>query len=255
MTAADSAQFKRFISGLDTFSMTANEFQRTDVAPEATFGDGRLTAADQQQIDNYIAVLDPVRPGGGPTGPVPAAVFETTARDSLAEGRGRNYRIASISGSRGSDIIITVELDAKGNETGMSFTLRFDPSRLSFMSLSGIDENPDVMDAADSPPGMFKTVNATLARKGTLGLMLNAPSPFEAGTRQIVALRFRVRGDAPLGPTTISFVDDTIARSTTDADARNLTATYEDGGITIIRPRNDAKMAWLSLARHDWPMF
>lgn len=184
MRAVDSAQFKRFIAGLDKFSITSNEFQRTDVAPEGTFGDGRLDAVDQQQIDNYIAALDPPRMGGGPTGPVQGPMADKSMH-SRSEGKGRNYRIISTSGARGDEIIVTIELDAKGNETGMSFTLGFDSSKLSFTAISGTNNNPDVADGAGSPVGMNRTVKGKYSETGRLGLLVDTAIHFEAGTRQI----------------------------------------------------------------------
>ena len=250
MTAVDSAQFKRFIAGLDVFSTTDNEFQRTDVAPEDSFGDGRLDAADQQQMDNYIAALDPPRTGGGPTGPVPGPVADKSV-DFLFEGKGRNYRIVSTNGSRGDEVIVTIEIDAKGNETGISFTLAFDPSKLSFSAISGTNNNPDVTDGPGSPEGMNRTLNATRADEGMLGLLLNASAPFEAGTGQIVNLRFRVLADAAFGPTELTFADESIARSTTNADAESLDAAYENGEVMIKQSRHVDKISWMSAWRYD----
>lgn len=49
----------------------SNEFQRADVAPYDTRGDGRLDATDFQLVKNYVAVLVPPQTGGGPTDPLP----------------------------------------------------------------------------------------------------------------------------------------------------------------------------------------
>lgn len=254
MTAVDSAQFKRFLAGLDTFSTTANEYQRTDVAPRLTAGDGRLDATDQQQINNYIAVIDAPTAGGGPTGPVPGPAQERAkSGDEIAEGRGRAYRIVSTTGARAAEIIVTIELDAKGNETGMSFTLTFDPSKLSFSEVGGTNNNPDVTDGSGSPVGMNRTLNATQADKGKLGLLLDAASPFEAGTRQIVALRFRVLADAVPGSTALTFDDDSIVRSTTNAEASFLDAVYQNGEVTIKRARTGDKISWMSPPASIWP--
>lgn len=254
LTAVDSAQFKRFLAGLDTFSTTENEYQRTDVAPRLTAGDGRLDATDQQQINNYIAVIDQPATGGGPTGPAPGPAQERSrSDDEIAEGRERTYRIVSTSGARGAEIIVTIEIDARGNETGMSFTLNFDPSKLSFSAVGGTNNNSDVMDGSGSPAGMNRTLNATQADNGKLGLLLDAASPFEAGTRQIVALRFRVLADAVPGSTALTFDDDLLVRSTTNAEASFLDGVYQNGEVTIKPSRTWQNVSWMLPSGSVWP--
>ena len=51
----------------------AGEFQKADVSPYETRGDGRLDATDFQLVKNYVAVLVQPQTAGGPTGPVLAA--------------------------------------------------------------------------------------------------------------------------------------------------------------------------------------
>ncbi len=43
----------------------------------------------------------------------------------------------------------------------MTFGLSFDPAKLEFEGVSGINNTPDVMAGYDSPEGMNRTVNAT----------------------------------------------------------------------------------------------
>jgi len=47
----------------------SNEFQRADVAPLATRGDGFIDASDVVQIRRYVLGLDPINPAGGPDQP------------------------------------------------------------------------------------------------------------------------------------------------------------------------------------------
>lgn len=254
MTAADSSQFKRFIAGLDQFSVTANEFQRTDVAPKESFGNGLLNAADQQQLNNYIAGLDAQTPGDGPASPSTAAMLEKIPVPRLAEGAGRSYRIVSAAARRGSQVTVIIEIDAKGNETAMSFSLRFDASSLRFSRISGINNNPDAHPGQDAPEGTNITLNATKVRKGQLGLLLDAPTSFTAGNIRLVELRFDIVPDSLLGPTSLFFTDDLIARCTTDIQARELHAVFEDGQIDIIPARTDDKISWISTIAPIWPL-
>jgi len=252
MTAADSSQFKRFIAGLDEFSLTANEFQRTDVAPKDSFGNGLLNAADQQQLNNYIAGLDAPPSGGGPAGPATAPMLEMVPAELLAEGTGRTYRVLSAAARRGSHVTVIVEIDAKGNETAMSFSLRFDPSRLRFSGLSGVNNDPDAVPGSGAPAGTNLTLNARRAGKGLLGVLLDAPTSFSSGTRHLVELRFDIVPDAPLGPTSLFFTDNAIARCTTDIEARELHAVFENGQIEITPARANDKIWWMS-SFAPWP--
>ncbi|HVF48054.1 MAG TPA: hypothetical protein VNA17_10845, partial [Pyrinomonadaceae bacterium] len=244
MTASDSAQFKRFIAGLDMFSTETNEFQRADVAPKDTRGDGRLTAADQQQLDNYIAGLDPPTTGGGPSGPI-----QTRPADDAGVGTesvpSRTYRILPTGAEPGSDVVVTVELNGSEVETGMSFTILFDRETLEFRGIGGTDNEIDVMPGKGSPRGLMRTLNATNAHKGRLGLLLQSRTVFEAGRREILYLRFHVRDDARPGNTLLAFGDETLVRGTTNAAAAHLGAAWNNGTVEI-GERRTAEMGWIS---------
>lgn len=253
LRANDSGQFKRFIAGLDTFDGANNEFQRTDTAPKETFGDGRLTAADQQQINNYIAGLDPPAAGGGPTEPVQARSLFESRQLPDKQAFGRSYRIISTSAGVGDEVMVTIELHADGSETGMSFTLGFDPSKLDFAGVSGTNNDPDVADGPDSPVDMNRTLNASGAHAGRIGILLDSSSGFVAGSSRILNLWFRVRTDAEGGVTPITFNDDSILRSTTNALAESVEAEWQPGEIAIKRPRSRDDISWLHTAAAEPP--
>jgi hypothetical protein len=248
-TAADSAQFKRFIAGLDTpctgsgLPGTFNEYQRTDVAPEDTLGDGRLTAADQQQIDNYIANLDPDRPAGGPTAPVPGTqIGERSSEKSvkgeddavIETGGGREFRGVLVSGAPDTFVEYAVELISQGDETVTTFSLQFDQTRLSINGTSGTNNNPDVIVGDGVSAATSRTVNATQIAQGRIGVLLDFQGPVTAGTRQVVRFRFRILPTAPAGLTPVTFVDQPIVRSTSNAAAQALTAKYTPNNVNVV---------------------
>lgn len=250
-TAADSAQFKRFIAGLDTpctgngLGGTFNEFQRADTAPEDTLGDGRLTAADQQQIDNYIARLDPARPAGGPTAPVAGTqiaersgmkldAFDKGDDAVIETGGGREFRGVLVSGAPDTFVEYAVELISQGDETVTTFSLQFDQTRLSINGTSGTNNNPDVIVGDGVSPATSRTVNATQIANGRIGVLLDFQGPVTAGTRQVVRLRFRILPTAPAGLTPITFVDQPIVRSTSNAQAQALNAKYTPNNVNVV---------------------
>lgn len=252
-TATDSAQFKRFIAGLDTPCTgdgtlgTFNEFQRADVTPIATLGDGRLDATDQQQIDNDIAQLSPDRAAGGPTAPIPppapgqaersAGIVKGDKDDIAIEtGGGREFRGVFVEGSPDTFVSYAVELISQGDETVTTFSLQFDQTRLSISNVSGTNNNPDVTNGTGANPGTSRTVNGTQVGMGRIGVLLDFQGAVAAGTRQIVVFRFRILPTAPAGLTPVTFVDQPIVRSTSNALAQSLPAKYTPNNVNVIAP-------------------
>ena len=66
----DLILIREFVVGLSVPAEGTNEFQRVDVAPYSTRGDGRLTSADIAVARQYAAGILPPQPAGGPTAPV-----------------------------------------------------------------------------------------------------------------------------------------------------------------------------------------
>lgn len=230
-TAADSQQFKRFIAGLDAFdNTTSNEFQRTDTAPLDSLGDGRINAADQQQVNNYIAGISTPRTAGGEQEPSLGGPAEP-----LSESEGRVYRIVSTRADRSGYLNASVELDARGNETALTFSLNFDPARLAIAGIGGTDVNPDVTRGDGVPAGTSITVNALQSNAGVIGVLVDAGRAIAPGTRQIVNFRFRIRKDSE--PGVLAFSDDSLPRSTTNAAAESLGAIYaaRELGVSMVR--------------------
>ncbi|MGB4989712.1 MAG: hypothetical protein WBO10_10795, partial [Pyrinomonadaceae bacterium] len=66
-------------------STNPNEFQRADVAPRSTFGDGVINSGDVIQARRYATGLDPATPAGGPTGQASSAdLLSVILRDVFA---------------------------------------------------------------------------------------------------------------------------------------------------------------------------
>ena len=251
LSAPDSAQFKRFIAGLDTPCTgdgtpgTFNEYQRTDTAPGATLGNGRLDATDQQQIDNYIAVLPAAPAAGGPTAPIPAPpVDETAARGDKSEsnkgddigpetGGGREFRGVMVTGAPGDFVNYAVELISQGDETVTTLSLQFNQAVLSINGTSGTNNNPDVTAGTGANPGTSRTVNATQLANGRIGVLLDFQGAIAAGTRQVVVFRFRILPGTAAGTYPVTFVDQPIVRSTSNAAAQSLTAKYTASNVTV----------------------
>ena len=178
VTAADWAQVGRFVAGLDV-AATGSEFQRADSAPRASSGDGAITIADWVQAGRYAAGLDPVAPAGGPTA---ASASRTVVADSRRS-QSRALRIATTSSVAGRTVV-TLRLDARGNENAVAASLSFDPRRLRFVSL---------VSAAD---GAVLHVNASQSASGRIGFVLALPPgrTISSGSRDVVQAEFELLG-------------------------------------------------------------
>lgn len=215
---SDWVQIGRFVAGLDAVD-NGVEFQRADVAPLATSGDGRLTIADWVQAGRYAAGLDAITSAGGPTSPVGIGLSAVTP---VAADSSRLLSIESNVGLSGSLVEVGVSFMAQGDENAIGFSVSFDPSKLSFS---------DAEQGRDTVGGQWivNQNNKSVGRIG-LALALNPGQTFTPGSRQLAKLRFipatGVRQDASL-----TFGDAPVTREVTDSAAKSLPASYSPGEI------------------------
>lgn len=207
----DWVQVGRFAAGLD-MAAVGTEFQRADCAPKATSGDGVLNLADWVQAGRYAAGLDAPQPGAGPTAPsgggAGAALARTAARDA---GLGRSIQLVP-RGAQGT-VVYAVELTARGDENGASFSLNFDPRELAFVS-------------ATSASGLAINVNANQASAGRVGLILaGQPGASLAGGHRVIALITFARGRT-VSQGMVTFGDAPIERMVVAPSANSLGAQW-----------------------------
>jgi hypothetical protein len=186
VTMADWTQVGRFVAGLDAAAL-GSEYQRADCAPRSSLGDGRLTASDYTQAGRYAAGLDPAVPAGGPTGPPAAtlaATFDADWRQTLANDRGEEtgFLRAIDEGSAGGTHSFAFDLDARGVENAISFSLGFDPRQWRFVSASA---------GADAGEASI-IINDDEGAAGRLGVVIALPAgqALTPGARRIVIINF-----------------------------------------------------------------
>src|SRR5205085_7634307 len=97
----------------------------------------------------------------------------------------RTVRVGNVSGAPGDTISVPVELLAQGNEAGLSFSLSFTPSVLTFVQATlgnGVPQNASF------------TFNNLQAAQGRLGAVITLPAgqSLPAGTRQLLLLTFTI---------------------------------------------------------------
>ena len=148
-------------------------------------------------------------------------------------------RVVSTTAGKGGDALVSIELDPKGDEVATSFSLKFDPTKLKLDTTSGTN-NPDITTGAGAPNGTGLMINADEAETGNLGIVVfnGGLTPFtkDGAAKQVVTIRFHVARDASEGETAIEFDGSQSAptpTSTADAAANDLTASYQNGTVTI----------------------
>ncbi len=210
----DWVQVGRFVAGLDTVS-SPSEFQRVDCAPRNGSGNGKLTVSDWVQAGRYFIGLDPLTPVGGPTTPIGNAIVQPRIPTSRT--------IALQTGTTsGITNVVSVQLNAQGDESAVGFSLSFDYTQLRFTGAS----------VGSSASGASMNVNSVQATNGTLGVALELPfgQSFPAGTQEVVRLNFVPIVYAP-GSSNITFTDWPVIREVSDATANSLSANYVNSTV------------------------
>ncbi len=187
----------------------------------ATLGDGAITVIDVVQAVRYVIGLDPRQILGGPTNAVP--------KQPLLGGS-RTISITASNLSIGQDGTVGVYLDAQGNESGLGFSLTFNPTRLHFQPPADSGEYYQF-----NQSNTLITINSADAKNGHIGGMIirNDMSPFPPGRQKLCELTFTGIGH---GPAAIGFSDTPAFREVSDTNATPLSATYVDGTVQVTNP-------------------
>jgi|CXWL01.1.fsa_nt_gi uncharacterized repeat protein (TIGR01451 family) len=221
--STDVTQMRRFATGLDTVNPAFNEQQRADSAPRTTNGDGIINSGDVIQTRRYATGLDPQTDAGGPTAP-PAALEKLL--DSILDKNATVLRLTSAKTDPGSSVGIVVEILSHGNCAASSFTLEFDPSKLT---------NPRIALAQGVSEDTVLTVNTDEWATGRIGILVDSDFPIASGpiAGQLVNVTFDVAADAGSGDTPARFSDALAPQSVSDSFADLLAASFTDGVISI----------------------
>jgi uncharacterized protein (TIGR03437 family) len=227
VTIADWVLVGRMSSGLDA-PTNSSEFQRADCAPLATNGDGKITIIDWVQAGRFAVGLDPLVAAAGPSRPpasLEAEALQARAA-TFAEAQGdlpRIVRARSSEFTRGELNALPIELEAQGNENGLSFSLQFDPRLLLFSHVV-------------TPQGWAVNINKSQLSQGRLGMLLALSAGQSAiiGKQLVVTAYFAPLGGTDVVTTEIGFDDQVAARDIADVKAASLPrATYEKAQVTI----------------------
>ncbi|MBI1763546.1 MAG: putative Ig domain-containing protein, partial [Acidobacteria bacterium] len=203
--ASDVRQMARFALKLD--ALTGAEFQRADCAPSQTRGDGRFDLTDVVQAQHYANGIGVLAEAGGPT-----ATPSENEESASAEWQTQPSGPLTLSGgafTRGQIGALTVNLNAGGLETALSFTLHYDSARLTFLEAVKADVfgNAEVF-GNDTQPGKLGVV-----------FMLAAGQRMPGGANTLLNLRFVPHGGADSETLAFTFSDELAVRATVTIDS------------------------------------
>ena len=216
LEAGDVVQTRRFITGLDIPVGTHNEFQRTDTSPASTKGNGILDATDLVQTRRYVANLDAPQSAGGSGVPMPSARIAPPS--TVAS----EIEIGDAQATNSTRISVPVGMKASGTEVAMSFTVRYDETRLG---------EPNVTLANDAPEGAVLTVGKS--EPGYIRILIDSTRAFAATKdARLIDISFDVLERAPSGNTTIAIEDLVFS----DANATATRSRATNGNISIAGP-------------------
>ena len=200
------------------------QFAAMDCAPKSTLGDGIISAADVVQALNWSVGLDPdIRSSvGGST--------NYTARSPLLGGP-RTISITFSNFVRGQEQPLTVDLDGLGGETGMGFTVNFNPTQLRLIASSNY-----LSSFYDYQINTNDAVNGHVAV-----LLLSFPS-LPPGKSPLLMLSFIAQG---YGTAAITFGDLPTFREVVDTNALALPCNFTDAAIGIVgAPATVSVVGW-----------
>jgi hypothetical protein len=196
-------------------------FQRADCAPRSTRGDGALDITDARQIILFAASGELI-PAGGPTAPQTVTALGSPPTGPYSATRRDRSRLQLV---QGNGHTLTAMIDARGDESAISFSLQFDPQLVRFAGAAA---------GADASEGEF-VVNTRRLEEGRVGIALLLPSGrrFEPGARALARLSFLpASGDGSFNAR-MSFVDQPLARLVVNEQAETTAAEFADAAVTI----------------------
>ena len=233
LLSGDVIQVARFVVGLDV--PTAAECMRADCAPRTnksgivTLGNGVLTGGDVIQAERYVVGLDPTTPIGGPlcvcSNLAASKEIVPFLNAQLSEGD-RSVRIVDAAGAVGRTVIVPVKMAARGDESSLSFSLRYDLTVLS---------NPRLALGADAASARLAVNTQEVGQVGVL-IYLDVDQTFAAGDLELARVTFDIAASAPAGDTLIGFTDMPARMSSSDKLGGSLSVTWLGGLVRLIGP-------------------
>lgn len=226
MLVNDVTQMRRFVVALDTPNPSTNEFQRADIAPYASRGDGLIGATDAVQARRYATALDPSQEAGGPTGPVQVQGMLAAFLESIySYFYSHEIRLADATISQEGNVVVPIEMISYDDFAAASFTFEFDPA---------VFGEPSVSLSADVPADASLTVNIDQAKNGKLGILVEMPSSMPAGqTTRILNIQLRPAVAGNVERMKIDLTDSLAPKTASNSLGVNIDTRFVGGTVNV----------------------
>ena len=136
----------------------------------------------------------------------------------------RNIRATSVAVMPGQQAVISIQLDAIGNESSASFTINFNQAVLT---------NAQVAIGNGVPAGANLGTNVNEIGQGRIGVLIDSTNEYTAGTRQMATVTFTVPANAPIGLYPVSFSGSPTPQSVSTRLGVLLPTTYVTGNVQV----------------------
>jgi hypothetical protein len=133
-------------------------------------------------------------------------------------------QVVSTSATGGGSVVVSIDLIALGTESGVGFSLDFNPAELTY---TGAALGTGASGAAFLP-------NTNQAASGNLGVAIAFGSgTFAAGTQDLLDVTFQVAAVTNATSASLSFGNQPTSQQISDSSAQALPAVYLPGAVTI----------------------
>ena len=111
-----------------------------------------------------------------------------------------------------------------GNENALSFSLSFDPTKLTLLS------------ATSSVPFASVVLNTNLVASGRIGVVLSLPVNQSLAGGIIELLKVTFQAGLSIGSTAIGFANSPAPQSASDSSAEDLISQFVNGTVSVVGP-------------------
>lgn len=124
---------------------------------------------------------------------------------------------------------LPIMMDSQGDEAAASFTLNWDPVRFQFI---------DAVPGSDVPPGTNLSLNTSQVSLGRLGVLVDSPTAFIAGERNMMKLRLNTTSTIVTQTFPVTFSSSPTPQSVSNTQGSLVSAAYVSGSIVVVSDIN-----------------
>ncbi len=239
----DLVTLGRINNNLDAQPANGAEYQRADIAPRSSLGNGVIDVNDFNQLRDYIVANNPRTVAGGAVmsasplnqpDAAESALRQSPPTDSAVNQTGESKtesalldpaRITAATVGLSNKIFVPITLNSGGNVSAIQFTINYDSTKLNLST---------VQTGTNLPPNTVTIVNANTP--GRINMLMYLPQDgtavFPTGSVQILRPLFTIKPNST-GFAAVGFGDVPTQSIASDPQANAVTLNNTPGGVSI----------------------